>query len=105
MISQRTKAAMAAAKARGAKFGNPQGARPLHAAGKGNTAAIAARTAHRARILPIIGAIRATGVTSARQIALELERRGIRTPRGGRWRGKTVLALVNRGADEKTKGS
>jgi hypothetical protein len=98
MISARTKAAMAAAKARGVRFGNPYGARALRAAGKGNAASNAAQraaaAAHRDRILPIIRAIRASGVTSARQIAIELERRGIRTPRGGRWRGKAVLALV-----------
>jgi DNA invertase Pin-like site-specific DNA recombinase len=104
MISTRTKAAMAVAKARGVRFGNPNGARPLAAAGKGNHAAIAAvqaeAAAHRARILPIVAAIRASGLTSPRQIARELERRGIRTPRGGRWRGRNVLALVN-GADHK----
>jgi DNA invertase Pin-like site-specific DNA recombinase len=99
MISARTKAAMAAAKSRGVRFGNPNGARALRAAGKGNAAANAAQLANiaagRGRILPIIAAIRATGVTPARQIALELERRGIRTPRGGRWRGSMVLAVIN----------
>lgn len=98
MISARTKAAMAAAKVRGARFGNPNGARPLAVAGKGNTAAIAAvqasAAAHRARVVPIIGAIRASGLTSPRHIARELERRGIRTPRGGRWRGATVRRLA-----------
>jgi DNA invertase Pin-like site-specific DNA recombinase len=101
MISARTKAAMAAAKARGVRFGNPHGARALRAAGKGNAAANVAQRANvaawRAGILPIVTAIRATGVTSARRIAIELDRRGILTPRGGRWRGSMVLALLNAG--------
>jgi DNA invertase Pin-like site-specific DNA recombinase len=98
MISQRTRAALAAAKARGVKLGNPNGARPLHRAGKGNTAALAAIDATaatwRRRVLPIIGAIRASGVTSNIQIARELERRGIKTQRGGQWRDATVRKLV-----------
>ena len=98
MISARTKAAMAAAKARGVRFGNPRGAAALRAAGKGNTASNAAQrasaAAHRARVLPIIGAIRAGGVTSPGEIAAELDGRGILTPRGGRWRGATVRAIL-----------
>lgn len=98
MISARTKAALAVAKARGAKLGNPNGARPLHRAGKGNTAAIAALEAAaatwRRRIVPIIAAIRASGVTSNIEIARELERRGIRTLRGGQWRDATVRRLI-----------
>ncbi|HMD64416.1 MAG TPA: recombinase family protein [Stellaceae bacterium] len=98
MISQRSKAALAAVKARGVKLGNPNGARALAASGKGNTAAIAALRAsaamHRARVLPIIVAIRSGGVTSPREIARELERRGILTLRGGRWRGATVTAIL-----------
>jgi DNA invertase Pin-like site-specific DNA recombinase len=102
MISARTKAAMAAAKARGVRFGNPYGARALRAAGKGNAAANAAQQANvaawRARIRPIVTALRANGEISARQIALELERRGFLTPRGGRWREKTVRAIIGRSA-------
>jgi DNA invertase Pin-like site-specific DNA recombinase len=98
MISQRTRAALAAAKARGVKLGNPNGARSLQRAGKGNGAAIAAlegaAATWRRRVLPIIAAIRASGVTSNIQIARELERRGIKTQRGGQWRDATVRRLV-----------
>jgi DNA invertase Pin-like site-specific DNA recombinase len=98
MISQRIKAALAAAKARGVKLGCRDGGRVLLAAGKGNVAAIAAlkasTAAWRARVLPIIAAIRSTGVTSNCGIARELERRGIRTPRGGRWHDVTVRRLI-----------
>ena len=98
MISARTTAALAAAKARGVRLGNPHGARALAAAGKGNTAALAAIEASavrwRARVRPIIAAIASTGVTSTREIARELDRRGILTLRGGRWRGATVRAIL-----------
>jgi DNA invertase Pin-like site-specific DNA recombinase len=99
MISARTKAALAVAKARGVKLGNPNGARALRTAGKGNAASHAAAKASiaawRARVLPITQAIRSTGVTSPRGIALELERRNVRTLRGGRWRNATVSAVLN----------
>jgi DNA invertase Pin-like site-specific DNA recombinase len=100
MISQRTIAALAAAKARGVKLGNPHGNRFLIAAGRGNTAALAgleaAAAKHRARCLPIIAAIRSSGITSAHGIARELDRRGILTLRGGHWRGETVRAILGR---------
>jgi DNA invertase Pin-like site-specific DNA recombinase len=98
MISARTKAALAAAKARGTRLGNPNGARSLRLACKGNAAALAAIEANaatwRARVLPIIAAISSAGVSAPHDIARELERRGILTLRGGRWRAATVNALL-----------
>ena len=96
MISARTKAALAAAKARGVRLGNPNGARALH--GCGNAAALAALKAsgatHRARVLAIIAAVRADGVTSLRAVAAELSRRGVLAARGGQWRAVTVRAIL-----------
>ena len=97
-ISARTKAALAAAKARGQKLGNPNGARALR--GLGNAAGVAAAVAsadrHAAQVLPVIEAIRGEGVTSLLGIAGELNRRGILTARGGRWYATTVRNLMGR---------
>lgn len=88
-ISRRTKEALAVAKARGVKLGNPNGAESLRRAGKGGAALRAAvasnAEAFAADLAPVLAAIRAEGHTSLRSIAAELTARGIRTRRGGRW--------------------
>ena len=98
MISRRTKEALAVAKARGVKLGNPNGARCLQ--GLGNDAAVVkvkANAAERAeRLRPIIEDIQAGGDISLRGIAKELNRRGILTARGGRWFASTVRQLLGR---------
>ena len=98
MISQRTTAALAAAKVRGVKLGNPNGARALH--GLGNAHAIvgakAKADAQMARVVPVIESIRDRGATSLRGIAEELTRQGILTARGGRWYATTVKNLLDR---------
>ncbi len=98
MISQRTKAALAAAKARGTKLGNPNGARVLR--GRGNASAVAAlrasAAAHSAQVLPVIETIKAEGIVSLHAIAAELNRRGILTARGGRWYAATVRNTIAR---------
>jgi DNA invertase Pin-like site-specific DNA recombinase len=98
MISQRTTAALAAAKARGVKLGNPNGARALR--GIGNAHAVAAvkagADAHLRRVLPVLKAVRGEGTTSLHAMAAELNRRGILTARGGGWYATTVKNLIDR---------
>src|SRR6202045_2601669 len=86
LVSERTKAALAAAKARGVKLGNPNGARALRGKQVGNKEAVAAvkqkAQAHASNLRAIVEDIRARGTFSIRKIAEELNRRGILAPRG-----------------------
>jgi DNA invertase Pin-like site-specific DNA recombinase len=93
MISQRTKDALAAAKARGVTLGNP---RLAEVRDKANAATIAAADAFAANVRPIIEQIRASGVQSLRGIARALAARGIKTARGGQWNGAQVADIINR---------
>src|SRR5690348_18146915 len=72
MISARTKAALAAAKARGTKLGNPAGL-SAEARTKGTAVAVAKRkaaaAARAADLRPIVVEIKASGRTSLRAIA------------------------------------
>jgi DNA invertase Pin-like site-specific DNA recombinase len=99
MISARTKAALAAAKARGVKLGNPNGAAPLRRAGI-HEVALAVRVANADgfanNIEPIIREIEAAGQTSLRAIAGELNRRRIEARKGGVWHPATVRSLLLR---------
>jgi hypothetical protein len=45
---------------------------------------------------PVIDAIRAEGTTSLRGIARALNRRGIASPRGGRWQASQLQRLLHR---------
>ncbi|MEI8207079.1 MAG: recombinase family protein [Kiritimatiellales bacterium] len=76
-ISERTKAGLAQAKARGVKLGR-----------NGATLAAENKAAAKKRaegLRPAIQEIRAAGITTVRGICLELNRRGIPAPRGGKW--------------------
>lgn len=103
-ISKRTKEALAVARRRLAKvgktLGNPNGARALRRADKGNTAAVK-------RIVENAGAraeafrdtfddIDAQGTMSLRELAAELNRREIEAPRGGSWHAATVARMKAR---------
>ena len=98
-ISRRTKEALAVARSRGVKLGNPNGAAALRRAGKGGAplrAAIARNADRHARDLaPVVEDIRAGGATSLRAIAAELNDRGMLTRRGGRWHVSTVTNLLD----------
>lgn len=99
-ISRRTKEALAAAKARGVRLGNPNGAAAIMRAGKGNAASIIAirdgADRFAADLEPIVSDIQGAGHTSLRSIAAELNRRGIVTRRGGSWHAATVRDLIGR---------
>lgn len=90
-ISERTKAALAAARARGRKLGGLRGPAAEFAAlcRKGSAAGAAVRAAKAAKriedLSPVIEHICAEGSTSLRAIAAELNARGIETPRGRKW--------------------
>ena len=99
-ISARTKAALQAAKARGTKLGNPNGAEPFKRAGKGNADAVKAnqkRADARAHDLAdTLSDLVQAGYTTLQAQADELNRQGYTTPRGGRWHPSSVSNLRKR---------
>lgn len=99
MISQRTKAALAAAKARGVKLGCPV---PEKGSAIGATVTRTRADQFAANTLPVIDSIRAAGVTSLRGIATALNARGIPTARGGEWAAATVRNVLLRSQETRT---
>ena len=96
LISERTRAALAAAKARGQRLGGDRGYRPV--AGPDATAAACARVvaaeqaAHRVALE--LDALQASGVTTHAGLARALTERGVPTPRGGAAWTHTTIARV-----------
>jgi DNA invertase Pin-like site-specific DNA recombinase len=96
-ISERTKAALQAAKLRGAKLGGFRGAMPTVRMRKLSAEALQARTEARvADLAPIIKELQATGKTSLRAIAAGLNDQGIPTARGGEWSSVQVMRILER---------
>jgi DNA invertase Pin-like site-specific DNA recombinase len=94
LIAERTKAALAAKKATGTRLGNP---RNLDQAGFRGRAALARRADEFASgLIPVLQTIRASGARSLAAIAMELNRRGIRSARGGSWHRSSVGNLLLR---------
>ena len=90
MISQRTKAALTAAKARGVRLGNPNGASHLlkncQEAAAVSAAVRRAKSAdHAGRIMGVLVELGSQGVVGVRHLATELNRRGVPSPSGGTW--------------------
>ena len=94
LISERTRVALAQAKARGVQLGNrtnlPDATR------KGAVARRQAADARARNVLPIVRQMQASGLTTLRQFADALNARGIRSARGGIWHTSTVRDLLTR---------
>ena len=86
-ISLRTKVALAAAKARGVKLGGWRGGAP-----RDTTAATAGVSRKADTFAADVGPM----ATDMRQVAAEMTRRGIRTPRGGAWTATAVRNVLAR---------
>lgn len=101
-IGARTKAALAAAKARGVKLGGDRGNRPATPEGSKLGARVSAEVRSLAaghfahRLLPVVDELRAAGATSLHQLAAGLTERGIPTPRGGAWTATAVRRALLR---------
>jgi len=91
VISERTKAALAAAKRRGVKLGSPNPAKggSVTGAQRANATAQVAPQA-----MPIINALRKAG-QSLRAIASALNEEQIPTAMGGQWHASSVRNLIN----------
>jgi DNA invertase Pin-like site-specific DNA recombinase len=97
LISQRTKAALAAAKARGKALGGDRGQKPSEEARQAGRAATAERVASwLADLRPVLDEVRANGAVTLRDIAARLNERGIPTARGGAWTAVQVKRVLDR---------
>jgi DNA invertase Pin-like site-specific DNA recombinase len=97
LISQRTKAALAAAKARGVKLGSRKLTRGMDSAVSraGRQAQTQRSKGHADDVRPYIDAAIKAGCTSLRQIAAALTARGIQPPSGGeRWHASQVRRIA-----------
>jgi DNA invertase Pin-like site-specific DNA recombinase len=98
LISARTKAALAAAKARGKRLGGFRGrAGTAEDTAKARVARSAAANAHAAALAPIIARLDPGGTASLRALAAVLEAEGVPTPSGrGAWTPAGVARLKAR---------
>ena len=96
MTAQRTREALAAAKARGVKLGRPKGHKiPSSKAtrAKGSAANAAAALEFAERLRPVLAELEGLSANAA---AAELDRRGYATARGGKWHARSVIELRER---------
>jgi DNA invertase Pin-like site-specific DNA recombinase len=94
LISERTRVALAAKKEAGAILGNPSN---LKVAGTLGRVALCQAADQFAHVLgPIIETLHSEGATTLRSIAAELNRRGFKSARGGKWYPSSVANLVAR---------
>ena len=96
--SERTKAALRAAKERGVKLGTRSLVRGFDTAmtRAGRTARTQRAGKHATEILPFILAAQKAGASSLREVAAALTARGIQPPRGDSWHPQMVRRILVR---------
>ncbi|MCK2054760.1 recombinase family protein [Methylobacterium sp. 37f] len=87
LISERTKAALAAARARGVRLGT-------------NEKRVQRADAHAASLAAVLNELRLQGITSTRAVAAALNAQGIVSPGGTQWSAMAVKRLMDRLADQ-----
>ena len=94
LISERTRAALQAKKAAGAKLGNPANLTDAGTSGR----AMQVRNADQfaAGIFPVLEVVRKSGASSLAEIANALNARGVRAAGGGAWHRSAVRNLLAR---------
>jgi len=105
-VSQRTKAALQAAKDRGRKLGWSIPSRrgeQAQASAKGVTSNVTTADRFATNVVPVIRDIERAGVTTLQGIADALNARGIRTARGRQWYATTVRNVLDRAGVEGVK--
>ena len=91
-ISERTKAALAAAKARGVKLGNPHGPKPFTAEAR-QQAVETQRQQADARAQQLSEILSEFAGQSANAIAKALNDRGLPSARGGKWTARSIINI------------
>ena len=92
LISERTKSALAARKARGGALGNPTNIQGQI----GRVSLVAAADDHARNLLPLLRTLRSEGTTTIGGITRSLNERKISTARGSRWHVSSVSNLLAR---------
>jgi len=96
-VRRLTKIGLAAAKARGVKLGGARGAvLSVEAKAKGVEVRKEKAQSWASDLSSTLAEIQAGGATSLREIASELNTRGVKTPRGGEWSAVQVQRLLAR---------
>jgi DNA invertase Pin-like site-specific DNA recombinase len=93
IISQRTKEALGAAKARGQKLGGWRGG-PVVDHRLGTAAKREKARAFNARVAAAIAELQAQGITGLSELARGLNEQGVRTSRGGNWQAVQVARVL-----------
>jgi DNA invertase Pin-like site-specific DNA recombinase len=94
LISERTKAALSAKRAAGARLGNLTNLREAGAIGRGQQSEAATHFA--TGLLPVLRALQRGGATSLKEITDGLNDRGVRSATGGSWHRSSVRNLLIR---------